>query len=201
MSLTSSPYGFQPISHQSGTPRTTRMPAGIASAYNTNIFKFQPIKLVAGSIQAISAATDAIFGIFAGVEFTPTGGRPTESPFWAAGSTYQTSGGSPLFDMWVYFWPAWDPTLRLQVQADAAVAQALMGSQFNPSNITAGSTITGLSASTIAAAGVGTGTQGSFFLEEFAPNVGDPVNGNDAFTDLIVGISRQQVGAGIQTSI
>lgn len=201
MALTSSPYGFQPISHQSGTPRTIRMPAGIASGYNTNIFKFQPIKLVAGVIQAITAGTDALFGIFAGVEYTPTGGRPTESPFWAAGGTYATSGGVPLFDMFVYYWDAWDPSLRLQVQADGAVAQALMGSQFNASNITAGSTVTGLSAATIAAAGVGTGVQGQFFLEEFAPNVGDTGYGNDAFTDLIVGVSRNQVGAGIQTSI
>ncbi len=201
MASTSSPYGFQPISHQSGTPRTLRMAGGIASAYGTAIYKFQPITLVAGSIQPITGATDKIFGIFAGVEFTPTGGRPTESPFWPAGSTYQTSGGVPLFDMWVYYWDAWDASLRFQVQADGAVAQALMGSQFNPSNFTNGSTITGLSAATIAAAGVGTGTQGSFFLEGFAPNVNDPVNGNDAYTDLIVGISRNQVGPGVQTSI
>src|SRR5689334_734463 len=127
MASTATPYGFQPVSHQSGTPRTVRMPAGIASAYNTNIFKFQPITLSGGSIQAIAGATDKIFGVFAGVEFTPTGGRPIESPFWPAGSTYQTSGGQPLYDMWVYFWPAWDASLRFQVQADGAVAQALMG--------------------------------------------------------------------------
>lgn len=201
MASTSSPYGFQPISHQTGTPRTTRMPAGIASGLASNIFKFQPIKLVAGLIQPITATGDAFFGVFAGVEFTPSGGRPLESPFWPSGSTYQTSGGVPLYDMWVYFWPAWDPNLRFQVQADGSVAQALMGGQFNVSNFGAGSTITGLSAATVAAAGVGTGVQGQVFLEEFFPGVNDPAYGGDAFTDLIVGVSRNAVGGAPQVSL
>ena len=54
---------------------------------DSNIFKFQPIKLVAatGTLQAVTnpgGTPDQIYGIFAGVEFTPLGGRPTVSPFW-----------------------------------------------------------------------------------------------------------------------
>jgi hypothetical protein len=202
MASTSTPYGFQPVSHNSGTPRTVRMSGGIASGYGSNIFKFQPIKLVAGLIQPVTATTDQILGVFAGVEFTPSGGRPAVSPYWPSGSTYQSTGGYPLFDMNVYFWPAWDPVLRFQVQADGSVAQALMGSQFNVSNVGNGSTTTGLSAATVANAGVVASSQGQFFLEEFAGNVGDPFSyGGDAFTDLIVGIAYQQIGAGYQTSI
>lgn len=195
MASTATPYGFQPISHLSGTPRTVRMPFGIASAYGANIFKYQPIKLVSGLIQAVTATTDQIFGIFAGVEFTPSGGRPAESPFWPTGQTYDTG-----YDMFVYFWPAWDPALRLQVQADGAVAQALMGSQFNVATPTAGNTTTGLSAAAVLHAGVAAASQGQFFFEEFAPLVGDSPP-NDLFADLIVGVSYQQVGAGYQTSI
>lgn len=201
MAATSSPYGFVPISHQSGTPRTVRMPNGIASGYGSNIFKYQPIKLVSGLIQPITATSDQIFGIFAGVEYTPSGGRPAVSPFWPSGTTYQSSGGYPLYDMNVYFWPAWDTTLRLQVQADGSVAQALMGSQFNVSNAGAGNTTTGLGAATVAAAGVTAASQGQFVLSEFFTGVNDQLGGGDAFTDLIVTVSYQQIGAGYQTSI
>lgn len=199
MALTSSPYGLVPISHQSGTPRTVRMPAGIASGFGSNIFKYQPIKLVSGLIQPITATSDQIFGVFAGVEYTPSGGRPAESPFWPTGSTYQTNAGVPLFDMFVYFWPAWDASLRFQVQADGAVAQSLMGSQFNISNAGAGNTTTGLSAATVAAAGVAASSQGQFFFSEFFTGVNDA--SGDAFADMIVGISYNQVGPGFQTSI
>lgn len=201
MASVSSPYGLVPISHQSGTVRTVRMPGGIASGFSGNIFKYQPIKLVAGSIQPITAATDQIFGVFAGVEFTPTGGRPGEFNFWPGGSTYQVSGGVPTYDMWVYYWNAWDDTLRYQIQADGAVSQALMGSQFNFTNIGAGNTFTGLSAMTVGAAGVAVGLSGQVFLTEFFTGVNDPVNGGDAFTDLIVGIALNQVGSGSDPSI
>lgn len=193
MPATAQPYGFQPISHQSGTPRTVRMPLGIASGYAANIFKYQPIVLAAGVITALTLTTDKPFGIFAGVEYTPSGGRPTESPFWPTGTTYDTSK-----DMFVYFWPAWDPSLRLQVQADGAVAQSQMGSQFNIASV-AGNTSTGLSAASVLHAGVGTGVQGQFVLTEFATGVNDGVG--DAFQDLIVSVAYPQIGAAPITSL
>lgn len=198
MATTSGPYGFVPISHQSGTPRTVRMPLGIASAYGANIFKYQPITLNTGTgvIQAVTATNQQIFGIFAGVEYTPSGGRPTVSPFWPTGQTYDATQ-----DMNVYFWPAWDASLRLQVQADGAVAQALMGAQFNIATPTGGSTTTGLSSAGVLHAGVAGSSQGQFFLSEFFTGVNDAYGGGDAFTDLIVGVAYNQVGAGSQTSI
>lgn len=196
MAATSSPYGFVPISHQSGTPRTVRMPFGIASAYGANIFKYQPVKLVSGLIQAVTATSDQIFGIFAGVEYTPTGGRPAESPFWATGTVYDSN-----YDMNVYFWPAWDASLRLQTQALGAVPQSSMGGQFNISTPTAGNTTTGLSAAGVLNTVVAGSSQGQFFLSEFFTGVNDAYGGNDAFTDLIVGVAYQQVGPGYQTSI
>lgn len=198
MALSASPYGFVPISHQSGTPRTVRMPFGIASGYAANIFKYQPIVLntSTGVIQAVTATSDRIFGIFAGVEYTPSGGRPTESPFWPTGQTYDSTN-----DMNVYFWPAWDASLRLQVQADGQVLQALMGAQFNVATPTAGNTTTGLSAAAVLHAGVAGSSQGQFFLSEFFTGVNDAYGGGDAFTDLIVGVSYNQVGPGTQTSI
>lgn len=200
MASTSSPYGFVPISHQSGTPRTVRMPAGIASGYAANIFKYQPIKLVAGVIQAVTATTDQIFGIFAGAEFTPSGSRPGEFPYWPTGSTYQVDGsGNPLFDMFVYFWPAWDASLRLQVQATGNVPQSSMGGQFNISAPTAGNTTTGLSAAAVSNTVVTAASQGQFFFSEYFTGVND--SPGDAFTDMIVGVAYNQIGPGFQTSI
>lgn len=194
MATIAAPYGVQPISHTSGTPREQRMANGIASGTSGNIFKFQPITLVAGLIVPVTLTTQKIFGIFMGVEFTPSGGRPAVSPYWPSGQTYTTTDW-----MNVYYVPAWDPNLRFQVQADGSVAQASMGAQFNIASV-AGNTTTGLSAASVSATPVSTSSQGQFFLHEFFPGVNDPVNGGDAFTDLIVGIAYPQE-SGFQTSI
>lgn len=196
MASTAAPYGLQPISDQAGTVRPLRMPLGILNQYNSNIFKYQAVKLdpSTGTLQAVTAGTDQIFGVFAGVEFTPLGGRPAESPFWAAGTNYDTG-----YDMFVYVWPAWIPGTRWRVQADGAVAQAKMGSQFIISNFAAGNTSTGLGACTVAAAGVASASQGQFALEEFYTGIDDAVG--DAFTDLIVTTAFPQIGLGSQHSI
>src|SRR5271155_2964910 len=94
MAATSTPYGAQIVSDQSGTVRPERMPFGIASGYATNIFKFQPVKLVLGLIQACTnpaGVPDQIFGFFDGVEYTPLGGRPVVSPFWPGGTVYDAT--------------------------------------------------------------------------------------------------------------
>ena len=200
MAATSTPYGAEVISNLSGVVRPQRMPFGIASGFGSNIFKNQPIKLVAGgTIQPCTnpgGTPDAIYGFFQGVEYTPTGGRPAVSPFWPAGTTYDST-----LQMFVYYIPAWLPELRVKIQADGSVAQALMGSQFNFSNLGNGSTFTGLSSCTAAAAGVALGSQGQLALIEFATDIGDPFNGGDAFTDLICTVAYPQVGFAPQKSI
>lgn len=202
MAATSSPYGFQPISSQGGFVRPLRMPLGIANTYGSNIFKYQPVTLVSGVLQPVTLSTQQIFGVFAGCEFTPLGGRPAESPFWPASTNYDTT-----YDMFAYIWPSSDPSIRYAVQADGTVAQALMGSQFNISNFGAGSTSTGLGQATVAHAGVAASSQGQFALVEFSPFINDPASspgtaaGGDAFTDLTVIIAYPQVGGGYQTSI
>jgi hypothetical protein len=197
MATNSSPYGIQPISDQVGTPRTLRIPNGIASGLASNIFKFQPvfIAIATGTITPVTATTDKIFGIFAGVEYTPTGQRPVVSPFWPASSTYVAGQG----DMFAYVWPAWIPGQRFSIQADGTVAQALLGSGFNFSNFGNGSTTTGLSTCTAAAAGVAAASQAQMALVEFLPGVSDAIG--DAFTDLIVSIAYPQIVSGFQTSI
>jgi hypothetical protein len=101
--------------------------------------------------------------------------------------------------MFVYVWPAWNPNTRWQIQADGTVAQPLLGSGFNLSNFSAGSTFTGLGQCTAAYAGVAGASQAQLALQEFAPAVNDAIG--DAYTDLIVGIAYPQIISGYQTSI
>ena len=200
MASVSSPYGCQVISDQGGfAPRPYRIPFGIASGLASNIYKGQPVKLVAAS-GTITPCTnpggtpDALYGIFDGVDYTPLGGRPTVSPFWTAGTVYDATQ-----DMLVYLYPMWIPGYRIKVQADGSVAQTLLGSSFNFTNLGNGSTITGLSQCTVGAAGVVAGSQGQLTLTEFATDVSSAIG--DAFTDLILTVAYPQVGFRGQNSI
>jgi hypothetical protein len=196
MASTSSPYGLIPIGDATGTVRTQRIPNGISQSYGANIFTNQPVKInpTYGTIEAVTATTDKIFGVFMGVYYTPPGGQPTPSAIWPSGGTYSTTD-----DMFVWVVPAWVPGMRFQIQADGTVAQALLGSQFNLSNFAAGSTLVGLSNCTAAFAGVAGASQGQLVLEEFYPGVNSAIG--DAYTDLIVGVSYPQIVGGFQTSI
>lgn len=200
MASVSSPYGVQVISNQVGvSPRPLRMPNGIVSGYASNIFKGQPVKInpATGTIQAITnpgGTPDQLYAIFEGVDFTPSGGRPSVSPFWPAGTTVNANE-----DFLVYVYPLWLDSVRLQVQADGAVAQALLGSGFNFTNLSAGSTSTGLSACTVAAAGVAAGSQAQLALIEFGTGINSTIG--DAFTDLICTVAYPQVGFRAQNSI
>lgn len=192
MAQTATPYGAQPISDSLGTPRAMRIPNGITSGYAANIFKFAPVRLdtTTGTLVAVTnpgGVPDPIFGIFAGVEYTPLGGRPAVSPFWPSGTTVD-----PTQDFFAYVWPAWTPSTRIKIQADGAVAQSMLGRSFNFTNLTAGNTQVGLSLCTVGSAGAGAGAQGQLTLVEFGFDVGNAIG--DAYTDLICEIAYPQVG-------
>lgn len=196
MSATSAAYGLQPISDFNGTIRPLVLKNGIASGLASNILKYQAVKLdtTNGTITPVTATADKIFGVFMGVEYTPTGQRPVVSPFWPASATYV----SGLDKMEACIVPAWIPGQRFRIQADGTVAQGAFGDQFNLSNFASGSTVTGLSAMSAAATPVGVGVQGQLALIEFGEGIAELVG--DAFTDLIVAISYPQVVSGFQTS-
>lgn len=201
MAALSSPYGVKVISDQNGVAaRPWRIPNGIANGLASNIFKGQPVKMnpLTGTITPCTnpgGTPDQLMGIFDGVDFTPLGGRPSVSPFWPSGQQVQ-----PGDDFLVYLYPLWIPGYRLQVQADGAVAQALLGSGFNFTNLSVGNTSTGLSGCTVAAAGVPAGSQGQLALTEFYDGVVTNAIG-DAFTDLICTVAYPQVGFRGQNSI
>lgn len=94
MSSTSAPFGFRPSFHNSGQMRPKAYV--IASAYAVNIFAGDPVKLTdSGVIQlgtsdgTRSGTVDgiALLGIFAGVQYRDSNGKPVVSNYWPASTT------------------------------------------------------------------------------------------------------------------
>jgi hypothetical protein len=193
MSATSAPFGLRPAFHPSGLDRAQALANGIASGLAVNILKGQPVSyvtaavLTATSLSGIangtivpsatsgnSAASSGyqVAGAFAGVEFTDTTGRRRVSNYWPTGTTYQT--GSCI----AYFYN--DEKIVYEIQGDGTLAQTAIGNEYNFSNITAGSTTTGLSQATLAVASAQTnGAQGQMRVVDIAPYVDN--NWGDAY--------------------
>ena len=131
MSSTSAPFGLRPAYHPSGILRPEV--STIATGYASNIFQFQPIKIVAaGGIEA-AAAGDRFCGVFMGVEWTDSDGRRRFSNKWTA----STAGT----DIVAYI--TRDPAIVYEIQSDAAVTAADIGEQFDFTAV-GGNTTTGL---------------------------------------------------------
>lgn len=191
MSSTSAPFGLRPAFHPSGLDRAQALAGGIASGHTTSIFKGQPVKYVAGTgtIEEVTS-TEAFSGAFAGVEWTDTTGRRHVSNYWPANTAYQT--GSCI----AYFYN--DEKIVYEIQADGVVAQTAIGNEADFSNLTAGSTYTGLSQATMSASLVGSGVQGQVRIVDIAPY---PDNAwGDAFPIVRVTVAETQFVA-VKTAI
>jgi hypothetical protein len=182
MSSTSAPFGLRPAFHPSGLDRAQALANGITSGLAVNILKGQPIvystAATVGSTGAangtiIPAATPGnsaassgyqVVGAFAGTEWTDTTGRRRVSNYWPASTAFQT--GSCV----AYFYN--DQNIVYEIQADGSLAQTSIGGEYNFSNITAGSSTTGLSQATLATASAqSNGAQGQMRVVDLAPYV------------------------------
>jgi len=183
MSTTSAPFGLRPAFHPSGLDRAQALANGIASGYASNIFKGQPITYSQGAGVIVPVTgTEAFSGAFAGVEWTDVTGRRHVSNFWPANTAYQT--GSCI----AYFYN--DEKIVYEIQADGVVAQTAIGNEANFSNLTAGSTFTGLSQATVSATLVGTGVQGQVRIVDIAPYPGNAWG--DAYPIVRVTVAESQ---------
>ena len=125
----------------------------------------------------------AVAGAFAGVEWTDTTGRRRVSNYWPALTSYQT--GSCV----AYFYN--DPNIVYEIQADGAMAQTTIGNEYLFTNVTAGSSTTGLSQATLGAAtAVGNGQPGQMRVVDLAPYVDNAWG--DAYTIVRVVNSQSQ---------
>lgn len=184
MSAINAPFGLRPAFHPSGLDRAQALANGIPSGYATNILKGQPVSYLAnnGVIQPVSS-TEAFSGSFQGVEFTDTTGRRRVSNYWPASTT--AIAGSII----AYFYN--DQQIVYEIQADASLAQTSVGNEYNFSNLTAGSTTTGLSQCTLGAStAVGSAANGQMRVVDLAPYVDNAWG--DAYTVVRVQISKPQ---------
>ena len=187
MSSTNAPFGLRPSFHPTGLDRAVALTDGIASAYASNILKGQPVALnTSGNIVAATAGS-AYQGAFAGVQWTDTTGRVRVSNYWPANTAYVA--GSCI----AYYYS--DPNIVYDIQADGSLAQTSIGDQANFSNITAGSTTTGLSQCTISTSLVGTSAVGDLRIVNLTPGVDNAWG--DAYTVVQVQVSRSQYVATI----
>jgi len=170
MSATSAPFGLRPAFHPSGLDRAQALAGGITSGYSSNIFKGQPVQYGttanSGTLGTIIPATTsgAWSGAFSGVQWTDTTGRARVSNYWPANTAY-TAGTCTA-----YFYN--DNNIVYEIQADGSMAQTTIGNEFNFTNVTAGSSTTGLSAATLGSAtAVNVGSNGQMRVVDLAPYV------------------------------
>ena len=182
MSATNAPFGLRPAFHPSGLDRAQALAGGIVSAYGNDILKGQPVKYVTGGVIEEVTSTEAFVGAFDGVEWTDTTGRRRVSNYWPAGTAYQT--GSCV----AYFYN--DPNIVYEIQADGAVAQSSIGDEANFTNLTAGSTTTGLSQCTLNSTLAGANNVGQMRIVDLAPYPGN--DWGDAFTIVRATVAKHQ---------
>ena len=207
MSSTSAPFGLRPAFHPSGLDRAQALAGGIVSGFSINILKGQPVVYstaaltTGGSTNGTlttatapgsgSASSYPWVGAFAGVEWTDVTGRRRVSNFWPANTAYTT--GSCV----AYFYN--DNNIVYEIQADGSMAQTSIGNEYLFTNLTAGSTTTGLSACTLGAAtAVGNGVQGQMRVVDVGPGVDN--NWGDAYTIVRVVCANSQL-FGVVTAV
>jgi hypothetical protein len=191
MSSTNAPFGLRPAFHPSGLDRAQALAGGIVSGYGSAILKGQPVKYVTGGVIQPAAADEAFIGAFAGVEFTDTTGRRRVSNNWPASTAY--IAGSCI----AYFYA--DQNIVYEIQADGSLAQTSLGDEANLSNVTAGSTTTGLSQCTLSTTLVGAGNSAQCRIIDIAPYTDN--DWGDAFTIVRVNISEYQFAPAAGTAI
>lgn len=153
MSAVNAPYGFHPVRNMAnGQIRPFALRGGIASAYNTAIFRGDPVKQVtAGTYQLAAAGDTNISAIFWG--WGPEdGGVYNVGRYWVAGTTYTKA---PLF----WFMPI--ENMMFSVQGAGAIAQTALGDACDHV-VGSGNTRSGLSTTYLASgslAGAGNSAQ------------------------------------------
>ena len=190
MPSTSAPFGLRPAFHPSGLDRAQALANGITSGYATQILKGQPVAYSASAGVIIplttnpaSGAAVAWSGAFSGVEWTDTTGRRRVSNYWPANTAY--IAGSLV----AYFYN--DQNIVYEIQADGAMAQTTIGNEYNFTNVTSGSSTTGLSQATLGSAtAAGNGVQGQMRVVDLGQGVDNAWG--DAFTVVRVVNAQSQ---------
>jgi hypothetical protein len=131
MTASYNPFGLRPVYSPMGIVRP--FSGQIKSGYATDIFQFQPCRYGlsgdSGSVEGYivpAAAGERLIGTFMGVEFVDSTGRQRVSNFWPAGTS--------ATEIIAYF--TTDYTLVYEIQANATLAIATIGGQYDITSAT-----------------------------------------------------------------
>jgi hypothetical protein len=184
MATTAQAYGLIPIYHPSGQSRANAYT--IDAAYNTAIYKGDPVALVTAGTITIGDGTSDALGVFAGVEYLDSNQKPVYLPYWPGA----VSGATNIV-AWVY--DDQQNVYRVGVTANATnFTQASVGAQVDLT-IAAGNTFNGISGSSVAVAPAAGGAQAFLRIIGFFDGAYDATN--NPFPQLRVQIAQQQFTA------
>jgi len=199
MSTTFKPFGLKPVYHPSGLDRAvpfvgtntftdgTAYSAPYSLTAGQSFFQYQPVGLTTTgqlTIAATAAATNPVYGVFDGVEYTTAEGRRTLGKN-ASKATLDAATS-------IVFWIFQDPSLVYEAQANGSVTTAAIGSQYNFSAAAGFTTAdgyvigvggAGFSTTALAAAAVASGAQGQVRVVGLGREVAYPTGELNAWGD------------------
>jgi len=182
MSSTNKPFGARPVYHPSGIIRPRVVKDGILSGYTSDIKKGQSVKMDTSGQIVVAAAGDPFLGFFHGVEWVDSTGRMRVSNYWPANTTYLAgSCRVSYYD---------DPLIVYEIQADGSLAQTSIDDQADLSNVTDGSSVTGLSQATLSTTLAAAGNVKQMRIIGLAPSIAN--DWGDAYTVVHAMINESQ---------
>ncbi len=182
MSATLAPYGFHAVrSYFRGPPQIFSLRNGIASGYNTNIGRGDPIKRLTDGTFALAAAGDNISGFFNGWE-TEDGGVFRSGFYWKAGSTW-TAGMRMLYT------PAEGHIFKCQCNGSLAMTSIGDVADHVAGTVNANN---GLSAAVLSSTLAGAGNSAGFKIVDLVEMPGNAWG--DAYTEVLVRVNELSLG-------
>lgn len=180
MPTTASPFGLKPVLSEVGTIRPEAQT--IASAYDTSIYQYAPVKIGTNGTIELAAAGERCIGVFMGCSYIDVTGRPIVSNQWVANTACATN---TTIDCWV----TRDPSIVYEIQSAGSVTQADVGSQADWTTATAGNATTGLSAVALNASMTSSSNAGLRIIG-FGTEPNNAIA--DTYTNVLVKIAEHQ---------
>lgn len=177
--LTSQPFGVRPALHTSGNANPKQQYGQVDGAPTYDLYRNLPIVINAttGNVEPITVGatygTEAVFGIFAGLQYVDQNGMVKERPGIAAGtplfgnSAVENAAGALTAVSAPYIYQ--DPMMEFEVQVNGAIDKSAIGQTFSidMSTITDFNTTVGYSQCMLYATPVAAGA-GQFIVTELA---------------------------------
>lgn len=176
MTATAAPFGLRPVHHISGQQRVSAYRGNLVINSGQTLYNGTPIvytpssktfaQVNANTTSGGTAANAVCMGAFAGIEYDDVDGRRQFRTWIAATTTISTTAN-------IVIYVADDPNLVFEIQASGSLAEGAAGLQYNFTNITAGSTVTGQSGCTLDTTAIATTKYGHFLVTELFNDVGN----------------------------